>query len=70
MTEAGATVILNGRYQDLLDKCRKELEAQGYHVDTEVFDVTETKNVIAGMDSGFIIGSNKLIGNNNEIKSK
>ena len=51
MAEAGVTVILNGRDRDLLEKRRKELEAQGYQVDTEAFDVAKTKNAIAGMQA-------------------
>ncbi len=51
MAEAKATVILNGRDRDLLEKRRKELEAEGYQVDTEAFDVAETKNAIAGMQT-------------------
>ena len=49
MAEAGATVILNGRDRDLLEQRRKELEAQGYQIDTEAFFVAATKNAIAGM---------------------
>ena len=51
MAEAKATVILNGRDRDLLEKRRKELEAQGYQIDTEAFDVAETKNAITGMQA-------------------
>ncbi len=51
MAEAGATVILNGRDRDLLEKRRKELEAQGFQVDTEAFDVAETENAIAGIQA-------------------
>ena len=51
MAEAKAIVILNGRDRDLLEKRRKELEAQGYQVEAEAFELAETKNAIAGMQT-------------------
>jgi len=45
MAEAGATVILNGRKPDELDKAAKTLNAAGHRADIAVFDVAQRDSV-------------------------
>jgi len=51
MAEAGATVILNGRKPQELDKAAKALTAAGHRADIAVFDVAQRDSVHAAVAS-------------------
>lgn len=50
LANAGAHLILNGRDPEKLEKAAIELRAQGAHVDTLVFDVTDHDQVKKAVD--------------------
>jgi len=49
MAEAGATVILNGRKRDELDKAANTLTKEGHRADIAVFDVTHRESIHKGI---------------------
>ena len=51
MAEAGATVILNGRDQELLSKRQTELEKAGLNSDIQAFDAANENEVLNGVQS-------------------
>lgn len=51
MAQAGATVILNGRDQKLLQQRLEELKDANLEADLQVFDVSYSKAVIEGIQS-------------------
>ncbi|MCY7369608.1 MAG: glucose 1-dehydrogenase [Polaromonas sp.] len=48
--QAGATLVLNGRYSDRLEHCAGLLRAEGLQVHARAFDVTEPRAVQAAVD--------------------
>ena len=51
LAEAGATVILNGRDADKLEKARATLAAAGHTVHARAFDVSKSETCSAGVDA-------------------
>ncbi len=47
---AGATVVLNGRHADKLERAAEDLRARGVTVELAPFDVTDQQAVTAGVD--------------------
>ena len=45
LAQAGATVILNGRSADKLNRCAQALRDEGLSVEVEVFDVTSREEI-------------------------
>jgi gluconate 5-dehydrogenase len=51
LAEAGATVVLNGRHADTLDRAVANLSGRGLKAETAVFDVTEQKVSLAAVEA-------------------
>lgn len=51
LAEAGATLVLNGRKEDALQRAAELLRGDGYTVHTRAFDVTQREQVDAAVDA-------------------
>lgn len=51
LSQAGATVVLNGRTRESLEEAADRLRESGAQVHTSVFDVTDPDQTAAGVDS-------------------
>src|SRR3954466_13170707 len=45
LAEAGARVIIGDRDSRVADSAKAELKAKGYHIETAIMDVTDTRRV-------------------------
>ncbi|WP_243368828.1 SDR family oxidoreductase [Microvirga solisilvae] len=71
LSDAGATIVLNGRDTEALEKARATLAAEGRNVHARCFDVTDARaveTVIAEIESG--IGPIEILFNNAGIQHR